>query len=136
MSGTQEPVGTLATALQQAAKLLGPKPALAEEQAREILKAVPGHPEALLLLAMARARQGDAADALAILEPLAKSQPKAPAVHFEMGMAHASLGNSEGAIAALKQTVRLKPDHAEAWRALGDEFTLAGGSAPASAGRR
>jgi tetratricopeptide (TPR) repeat protein len=131
MSGASEPVGTLSAALAQAARLLALQPALAEEQSREILKAVPGHPEALLLLAMARMRQDDAAGALAILEPLGVSQPKAPAVHFELAMARARLGKSEDAIAALRRVVQLHPDHAQAWRALGDQLTLLGDTAAA-----
>jgi len=131
MSGASEAVGTLSAALAQAARLLALQPALAEEQSREILKAVPGHPEALLLLAMARMRQDDAAGALAILEPLGVSQPKAPAVHFELAMARARLGKSEEAIAALRRVVQLHPDHAQAWRALGDQLTLLGDTAAA-----
>src|SRR5437867_3414748 len=45
-----EPVGTLDTALAHTGRLLGGNPAMAAEQAREILKAVPGHPQAELLL--------------------------------------------------------------------------------------
>jgi len=131
MSGASEAVGTLGAALAQAARLLALQPALAEEQSREILKAVPGHPEALLLLAMARMRQDDAAGALAILEPLGVSQPRAPAVHFELAMARARLGKSEEAIAALRRVVQLHPDHAQAWRALGDQLTLLGDTAAA-----
>ena len=68
--------GTLAHALENGRKLLGVKPALAEEQAREILKSIPGHPMATLLLASARRAQGDDAGARAILEPLARAHPR------------------------------------------------------------
>ncbi|MDH4260648.1 MAG: hypothetical protein OEW16_10175, partial [Gammaproteobacteria bacterium] len=55
----REPVGTLAVALAHAQKLLDSDPTLAAEQATEILKSVPGHPGAKLLLGVARRRLGD-----------------------------------------------------------------------------
>ena len=63
-----EPAGDLATALAHTERLLGANPAMAAEQAREILKVVPGHPQTLMLLGFALARTGQhrpAADALA-----------------------------------------------------------------------
>jgi hypothetical protein len=56
-----EPVGTLDTALAHTARLLPADPALAEAQAREILKVVRDHPRALQLLAAALRRHGDTA---------------------------------------------------------------------------
>ncbi|MDQ0463693.1 tetratricopeptide (TPR) repeat protein [Caulobacter ginsengisoli] len=53
-----EPAGDLATALAHTERLLGPRPDLAEAQAREILKVVRDHPGALTLLARAQAVQG------------------------------------------------------------------------------
>ena len=50
MSGANEPVGTLEVALEHASQLLAVDPSLATEQAEEILKAVPGHPLATLIL--------------------------------------------------------------------------------------
>ena len=48
--------GTLDVALAHARRLLARDPAMAAEQAREILRAVPGHPATLLLLGEALAR--------------------------------------------------------------------------------
>ncbi|MFI4975764.1 MAG: sulfotransferase [Caulobacterales bacterium] len=59
-----EPQGDLAVAFAHARRLLNRDPALAEEQAQEILKVVPGHPETLQLLAEARRLQGAAWRAL------------------------------------------------------------------------
>jgi predicted Zn-dependent protease len=84
--------GTLSAALTQAARLLAVSPAKAEEQAREILKAVPNQPDALLLLAQARNEMGDAA----------------------------------GALATLRNAAKFHTNHAHVWRALGDQYTLAG----------
>ncbi len=72
MSGAQEPVGTLDVALAHAAKLLVSNPALAAEQAGEILKVAPGHPIATIILGASHRARGEATAALAILEPLAE----------------------------------------------------------------
>lgn len=127
MAGTAPAAaGSLATAIDQAARLLGRDPAMAERQAREILAVVPGEPRALMFLAASRRRLGDPAAARTILAPLADAQPKAAGVHFELGQACAALGESDEAIAALRRAVALKPDMPEAWRALGDQLTLSG----------
>lgn len=106
--------------------MLGVSPAKAEVQLREILKVVPNQPDALMLLGSARRLQGDAAGAVAILTPLAATQPKSAAIQFELGLAHADCDDAAEAIAALRRAVSLDPNHAHAWRALGDQFTLAG----------
>ena len=54
LNSVSEPVGTLDVALNHAARLLEKDPRLAVEQAGEILKAVPGHPHARLILGAAR----------------------------------------------------------------------------------
>ena len=128
-----EPTGTLATALAHAARLLAVDPSLAEQQSREILKVVPGHPEALWLLGAALRGQGDLDAALEVLAPLAEAQPKAAVVQFEHGLALAGLGRSPEAIQALTRATGLDPKLAAAWRALGDELTLAGDTAGADA---
>ncbi len=121
-----EPVGALQTALDHTLRLLGRNPALAELQAREILAAVPGHPEALLLLARARGAQSDPAGALAILEPLVAEQPRAAVVHMDLGAVLGLMGRPEAAVTALERAVGLKPDLADAWRLLGDQKRLLG----------
>jgi tetratricopeptide (TPR) repeat protein len=126
VSGTTEQTGTLATALAQAAKLLGPRPDLAAEQAREILKAVPGHAQALFILASALRVQGDAAQAREILERLVQALPQSADARYELGLALSDLGENRRAIEILTQATRINPKHAHAWRALGDERTLVG----------
>ena len=123
---TSELTGDLATALGHAAKLLGANPAAAEAQTHEILKAAPGHPQALLMLGSALRRQGRPEVALEILAPLAKSQPKAAMVQFEAGLAFASVGRIGDAIPALQHAVQLNPKLAAAWRELGDQLTIVG----------
>jgi len=130
---TQDPVGPLQTALAHTVRLLAADPALAEAQAREILKAAPGHPEAILLLARARRGQGDVAGALALLEPLAASQPRASVVHMDLGATLGRLGRTGAAIAALERAVALKPDLADAWRLLAEQRAVAGDETGAEA---
>ncbi|MBX3703118.1 MAG: sulfotransferase [Steroidobacteraceae bacterium] len=122
----QDPVGTLATALAHAERLLASSPVLAAEQAEEILKAVPQHPSALLILAAAKRRQGDAAGALELLEPIAAAHGSHAIVHYERGLALGALRRGEEAAAALRRAVELKPDLGDAWRALADHLHAIG----------
>src|SRR5207244_10299460 len=96
-SGAAQPVGSLDVALAHAARLLERDPALAAEQASEILKIAPGHPGATLILGIARRAGGDPAVALAVLEPLAMSQPRWAAAHFELGVTLGALARGEDA---------------------------------------
>src|ERR1051325_277478 len=121
-----EPTGSLATALAHAERLLRTSPALAESQAREILKVVPGYPDAVLLLAAALRQQEQAVAARDILAPLAMSQSNVAKVQFEFGLVLADLGESREAIGALSRATKLDPSLAGAWRALGDQLVLLG----------
>ncbi len=131
MSEAAEPVGSVEVALGHAARLLESSPALAAEQASEILKAVPAHPLATLLLGVARRSGGDPAAALDVLGPLAALHPQWALAHYELALALSGLDRSAAAIAALQRAVTLKPDMADAWRALGDELTTVGDAAGA-----
>jgi tetratricopeptide (TPR) repeat protein len=126
MTAASEPTGTLQVAMAHATRLLKVDPALAAEQALEILKALPNHPAALVLLATARRRAGDPEAAIEALEPLMRTQAAGPAAWFEYGLALGSLGRGDEAIRALKKTVSLQPDHAQGWRALGDHLLAIG----------
>ncbi len=135
MNRAAENVADLQVALSHAARLLDTEPALAAEQADEILRVAPGHPMAQLIAGIAARRQGDAARALALIEPLAATQPKAPAVHCELGLTYGDLGRGEDAIAALRRAVALKPDLADAWRALADHLAAIGDASGADTAR-
>src|SRR4051794_8043292 len=95
------PVGTVQTALAHAAGLLASNPAAAAEQAGEILRVVPGHPAAALLLASAQRRLGNTAQAVTALTSLANEQPNWPAAHFELGFALGAAGRGDAAVIAL-----------------------------------
>jgi tetratricopeptide (TPR) repeat protein len=126
-------VGTLAVALAHAARLLESSPKLAAEQAAEILKAAPNHPLATLLLGVARRAGGDANAALAVLEPLAALHPQWALAHYELALAFGESERNTEALAALNRALALKPEMADAWRALGDQLTIAGETAGADA---
>lgn len=121
-----DPVGTLQVALNHTARLLDRDPKLAAEQANEILKVVPGHPAAALMLGVAQRRTGQGDAALRTLEIVARSQPNWAAAQYELGLALIESGASEAGVASLRRAVGLKADMVEAWRALGDELTTQG----------
>jgi len=133
MSASAEPVGTLDVALDRARRLLTRDLALAAEQASEILRAVPEQPMAALILGIARRERGDAAGAIAVLEPLAQRLPSWAAAHYELGIALGAARRGEDAIAALERAVALAPELPDAWRALADHRFAAGDDAGADA---
>jgi tetratricopeptide (TPR) repeat protein len=126
MNSAVEPTGTLDTALAHATRLLQTDPDMAAEQAGEILKVVPGHPVATLLLGVARRRTGEVAGALQVLERLVADQPNWAAAHFELGMVLDDAYRPEAALAALRRAVNLKPNLPDAWRAIGDHLVVKG----------
>src|SRR5579862_6219040 len=137
MSGTgaADPVGSVEVALAHAGRLLERSPALAAEQAGEILKAVPGHPGAILILSIARRAQGDADSALELLQTLAQAQPRWAAVHYELGLTLGALGQGDASVGALRRALQLNPDLPDAWRALADHLA-AMGDEPGAEGAR
>jgi tetratricopeptide (TPR) repeat protein len=107
----------------------------AAEQAREVLKAAPGHPQARLILGSARRRSGQTGAALAVLEPLAREQPHAAAVFLELGIARGEAGRGADAVAALRRAVQLKPDLPDGWRLLADHLDTMGNARDAGHAR-
>jgi Tfp pilus assembly protein PilF len=81
----REPVGSLATALSHTERLLADRPALAAQQAREILKVVPGQREAMLLLARALTATKDLGAAEAALRQASRLFPADGAVQRALG---------------------------------------------------
>ena len=133
MSGATEPSGTVEVALSHTARLLERDPALAAEQATEILKVAPGHPNATLLLAMALRRGGDPSASHGLLASLVASQPRWAAAHCELGLTLGSIGRGEDAVVSLRRAVSLAPNLAPAWRALADHLSAMGDEAGADA---
>jgi tetratricopeptide (TPR) repeat protein len=123
-----EPTGTLAAALEHASRLLKSDPTLASEQAGEILKVIPGHPKATLLLGVARRAAADPSGALEALEPLISARPNWAAAHYEMGITLAALDRRTEALAALRRATALEPNLPDAWREIADLLVLQGDS--------
>jgi len=126
MTSSAEPTGTIDAALAHAQRLLRTHPRLAAEQAGEILKIAPQHPQAMLLLGVARRSQGDTAGALEVFQSLVKAQPKWALAHFDLGLALADANQPGAALTAWRQAVALKPNLSDAWRAIADHLTAIG----------
>ncbi len=121
-----EPTASLDQALAHASRLLASDPALAGEQAAEILKVVENHPMALLVLGAAHSACGNPKQAAAILGPLSVAQPNWANAQLELGIALGRAGRGEEALKALRHAVSLKPDLPRAWLALGDHLSATG----------
>jgi predicted Zn-dependent protease len=137
MSGSvaAEPVGSLDVALAHAKRLLPKDPRLAAEQALEILRTVPAEPRARLILGAAYRITGRLQAALELLEPLARVQPRAAAVHLELGAALGEAGRAREAAAVLRHALQLQPDSPDAWRLLADQLEAHGDGAGADQAR-
>src|SRR5277367_1505824 len=126
MNNATEKTGTLEIALSHTRRLLETDPAMAAEQAGEILKVAPNHPMARLLLGVARRKTGKPEAALQSLQPLAATQPKWAIAHYELGLALEDSAQSVAALAALRRAVALRPNMPDAWRAIGDNLIVSG----------
>jgi tetratricopeptide (TPR) repeat protein len=133
MSASSEPTGTLEVALAHTARLLESHPQLAADQACEILKSAPNHALATLLLGVARRRCGNTDTSLQILEPLSALHPQWALAHYELALVYGEREQTAEAVAALHRALALKPGMADAWRALGDQLTIAGDAEGADA---
>jgi tetratricopeptide (TPR) repeat protein len=133
LSGQSRHVGSLEIALGHAARLLASQPRLAAEQASEILKVVPGHRGASLLLGVAYRSCGEAESALPVLRQLCHAHPDWALAHYELAVTLGRLGQGDAAIAALRHAVELKPEMSNAWRALGDHLSAVGDAVGADA---
>ncbi len=119
----------LKLALDHAEQLLRQDPLVAGQQAKEVLKVYPESAAAIRILAIAYRLQGDAAGSLRELKPLVKRNSDSPDFMYEYGLSLGAAGQGGDAIRALNKTLKLDPGHAGAWRALGDQLTVAGDQA-------
>jgi len=135
MAGAGPVLGSLDVALAHATRLLAAQPALAAEQAGEILRAVPGEPQARLILGQAKRALGDLTGALGALEPLAAEQRQSARVQFELARTLSLAGRAAEAVARLREATRLQPRWPDAWRELADHLDAAGDAAGADRAR-
>jgi Flp pilus assembly protein TadD len=94
------------------------RPDEAERIARDVLKAVPQQPQALQILGRALLVQGRAQDAIALLEPVARSRHD-PEIDTQLAMALRKVGRDEDALARLKRATKRPPPYVPALRELG-----------------
>src|SRR5262245_12512810 len=128
MSQQSGPTVTLEAALEHASRLLDSDPALAGEQAREIIRSVGPHPAALLLLGASHNARNLPREALDILRPLAAAQPRSARTQLELGIALGRTGQAAPALVALRRALELQPDLPQAWLALADHLAAIGDS--------
>jgi tetratricopeptide (TPR) repeat protein len=116
----------LATALRHAASLLEKDPALAEQQALEILKPYPNDANGLTLLGAAKRLQRRFDEALKTLRMAQKRAPDFAMAHQEIGLTLMAMDRAGEAIEALRKAVELQPKMPIAWKALGDILAAQG----------
>ncbi len=104
--------------LMRASLLLESDPESAERRASAVLAALPGHPEAVLLMAAACRKLGNPLGAAAALESLAQVDRDTPLMQLEMGRAYAAGGRNAEALAAFRRAVELDEALADGWREL------------------
>ena len=66
-------------------------------------------------------------------QEILKAVPNHAPAAFLLARANARIGRGDEAIAALRRTVKLQPDHPEAWRLLGDHLVATGDAEGADA---
>jgi tetratricopeptide (TPR) repeat protein len=133
MNVTSDPTGSLELALAHASRLLSTQPALAAEQAREILRVVPKQPNALLILGAALRQSGEVAQSVDHLDLLCHGQPTWAPAQLEYGLSLARAGRGAEALVAMRRAVELDPSQPWAWRALADQLRASGDDAGAEA---
>lgn len=109
---------SIALELMTLSSLLGSDPARVRARARELLARAPESRTLALLLASASLQLGDAATAIASLEPWVQREPRSAVLRLELGRAYRLAGRPVDASSALKEAVALDAALAEAWREL------------------
>jgi tetratricopeptide (TPR) repeat protein len=106
-------------ALQRASSALnGRRPQEAERIAADVLKTNPRHAGALHVIGYALLMQGRFQDAIAILEPVVRSQHDAE-FDTQLAIALRGAGRDDEALARLKRAIKRKPPYAAAFLELG-----------------
>ena len=93
---------------------------------RQILKAAPGHPEALRLLGLTAHQSGRDDAALKLIDAALVASPRHPGYHNDRGRVLHALGRIPEAIASYRRALELKPDLADAHCKLGNALKLDG----------
>ena len=103
---TPEPLGTFEVALRHAARLLERDPALAAEQAAEILKVHPDQPDALAISGLALGKMGQGEEAILALRRAVHLKPELHEAWRALGDHYSALEMREAADEAFAQHLR------------------------------
>ncbi len=110
-------------ALAYAVEMLNGRPDAALSQALEVLKAVPNHPIATLVVGSAERLLGRTAGQAELCSATWHVlPPRRTAVHFEYGLALVTAGRPREAISALRYAGQLNPTLPGLWLALADQL--------------
>jgi tetratricopeptide (TPR) repeat protein len=101
-----ESLGTVSVALEHTKRLLQSDPGAAVEQATEILKVVPNHPGATMLLGIALGANRRGEEAVAALRRAVQMKPDMPDAWRALGDHLTALGDTSGADDAYAQHIR------------------------------
>ncbi len=115
-----------AAEVEAVASRLADTPTDAEHQVRKLLQRAPNDPRLILILASARRRLGAPAEALRLLQPIARAFPRAAHTQYELGVTWMALGHADEGLVALRRAVSLNRDLPQAWRAIGEVLFKAG----------
>lgn len=97
----------------------------AEGLLARILKAAPGHADALQLMGMVKRRRGRSDEAEQFFRRSLKANPAQPHVHNNLGNVLLDAGQLQAAVDAYRNAIKLKADYADGWLNLGLALTLA-----------
>src|ERR1700680_3419987 len=112
--------------LAQATRLTVAEPREAARLAEEVLRTIPTHRVAALVLAVARRSLGDSEVARTLLDELAKREVGWSSVHYELGVTLGAMHMNDAAVCALRRALAIKPDMPDAWLALAQVLTAIG----------
>jgi len=126
LTAADDPKGSVAVALAHGFGLLARAPALAAEQAAEILRAAPREPRAHFLMGAARRRLGEPGVAVSHLALALKGAPPSADLLLELALAEAARGEGQRALALAARAMQTNGGVLNGWRTLADELTRAG----------
>jgi tetratricopeptide (TPR) repeat protein len=111
---------SIALELMSLSARLGSDPGGVRERARALLAGAPPSRPLSLLVASASLKLGDAAAAIAALEPWVAREPRSALLRLEIGRAYRAAGRTADAVTALREAVTLDAALADAWRLLAE----------------
>ncbi|HEX5461746.1 MAG TPA: sulfotransferase [Steroidobacteraceae bacterium] len=124
---------SIALELMSLSARLASDPASVRARASALLALAPATRSLALLVASASLRLGEAAAAVAALEPWVGREPQSAVLRLEIGRAYRAAGREADAVAALREAVTLDAALAEAWRELAELSFAAGDEADGDA---